>query len=95
MANNNSNNVKLARVVFLVTFMLIGCNYQCTCFGFPRFQSVPTTVKTFENNTVTLPCVYSGAVIERDKGSFYWSFIIGIGSGKYVDNIIELPRNRT
>lgn len=57
------NNVQLARVVFLVTFLMIGCNYQCSCFGLPRFQSVPTTVKTFENNTVTLPCVYAGALI--------------------------------
>lgn len=47
-------------VVLLGSLLLIGCNYQCTCFGLGRFQSVPTTVKTFENNTVTLPCFYSG-----------------------------------
>lgn len=57
MANNS---VKLLRVVFLVSFLCIQFFDKCSCFGASRFLSVPTTVKTFENNTVRLPCSYSG-----------------------------------
>lgn len=86
MAASRNNCRKLARVVFLVTFSWILADYQCTCFGLPRFQSVPTTVKTFENNTVTLPCLYAGVVLP----------FVGFIYGEVVVNIlIDLQRNRT
>lgn len=51
-----TNIVALTNFILFITNALVQCDLTHQFNVNNNFQSVPTTVKTFENDTVLLPC---------------------------------------
>lgn len=59
-----NNTIKIIVMLNILIAIIFISTIECEINANNNFDSVPTTVKTFENDTVLLPCYYHCKLIK-------------------------------